>query len=458
MGQESLFSAALHTLDVTASTAQAWWARQGVLRAEALAGERLESLVAFARERSPFYSKRYAQLPPGAALRELPPVTRGELMAAFDDWSTDRAVNREGVEAFLADPGSIGGDYLGRYAVWKSSGTRGRPGIFVQDRHALAVYDALVCSRLDTGAWLEASPRAAAAGARAALVVATGDHYASIASWRHIERAWPHGAMRSFSVLDPLPELRAGLQEFRPAFLAAYPSMLRLLAAEQAAGRLSIAPALVWSGGEHLAPRHQKEIERAFGCPVVNEYGASECLSIASSCREGWLHVNADWVIVEPVDARLQPVPPGQESFAILVTNLANRVQPVIRYVLDDRVTLRAGPCPCASPLPALRVEGRTGELLRVRGAHGTVSLAPLALETVVEEAAGMQRFQVACRNPSHLSVRLERKGTWPRVARALRAWLDSQGAREVHLSLERRPAKIDPRSGKLSPVIVVPR
>src|SRR5690349_13270589 len=104
--------------------------------------------------------------------------------------------------------------------------------------------------------------------------------------------------------------------------------------------------------------------------------------------------------------------------------------------------------------MPAIRVEGRTGELFRVRGRHGLVQLSPLALETVIEEAAGVQRFQVACRNPVHLSVRLERKATWPRVGRALRAWLDTQGACDVRLSLERRRAKIDPRSGKLHRVI----
>ena len=72
--------------------------------------------------------------------------------------------------------------------------------------------------------------------------------------------------------------------------------MLALLADERKAGRLEIDPVGLWSGGECLPPSVRAEIEAAFGCPVVNEYGASECMSIAFGCDEGWLHVNADWV------------------------------------------------------------------------------------------------------------------------------------------------------------------
>ena len=100
--------------------------------------------------------------------------------------------------------------------------------------------------------------------------------------------------------MQPLPELVAGLNDYQPAFLASYPTMLSLLAEEAAANRLQIEPALPWSGGEYLSPAAQLQIERAFDCPLINEYGASECLSIAYGCDRGWLHVNADWTLLEP--------------------------------------------------------------------------------------------------------------------------------------------------------------
>ena len=84
---------------------------------------RLRDLVAFARLRSPFYRERYRHLPSDVTeLNRLPPVTKPELMANFDAWVTDPDVTRAGVEGFMADPGRVGRWYLGRYAVWNSSG------------------------------------------------------------------------------------------------------------------------------------------------------------------------------------------------------------------------------------------------------------------------------------------------------------------------------------------------
>ena len=72
------------------------------------------------------------------------------------------------------------------------------------------------------------------------------------------------------------------------------------------------------------------------------------------------LHVSADWYIFEPVDRNYRLVLRGEPSHTVLMTNLANRVQPLIRYDQGDSVTLRPDACPCGSPLPAIRVVGRT--------------------------------------------------------------------------------------------------
>jgi hypothetical protein len=53
---------------------------------------------------------------------------------------------------------------------------------------------------------------------------------------------------RGFSILQPLPKLVAALNEYRPAFLASYPTMLSLLAEEREAGRLEIEPVRLWRG------------------------------------------------------------------------------------------------------------------------------------------------------------------------------------------------------------------
>ena len=319
------------------------------------------------------------------------------------------------------------------------------PGIFVQDDDALATFDALMAQPPDP------APLAArygwpfvAHGGRAALVTATGDHFAGIASWRRLCRSSPWIAARDFSILDPLPRLVAALNAYRPTLLASYPTMLALLAAERKAGRLRIAPVALWSGGECLPPGTRADIEDAFGCRVANEYGASECMSIACGCREGSLHVNADWVVLEPVDDDYRPTPPGEPSRTVLLTNLANRVQPVIRYDLGDSVVAKPGPCACGSPLPAIQVEGRHDDVVALTAPDGrVVRLLPLALTTIVEEAAQVHRFQLVQSAADRLLLRLDRgderarQAAWRAAAGALRRYLTRQSLPNVRVDLD---------------------
>jgi phenylacetate-coenzyme A ligase PaaK-like adenylate-forming protein len=184
---------------------------------------------------------------------------------------------------------------------------------------------------------------------------------------------------------------------------------------------LHLTPAGLWAGGEVLSRSAHAAIEAAFECPLLNEYGASECLTIGHACRERVLHVNADWVVLEPVDRDYQPTPPGELSHTVLLTNLANFVQPIIRYDLGDRVRIRTAACACGSALPAIDVEGRCDDVATFPARDGTlVRLIPLALTTVIEEAAHVYRFQIVstrrivstCDSPLPIAaVRARRRG-----------------------------------------------
>jgi phenylacetate-coenzyme A ligase PaaK-like adenylate-forming protein len=121
-----------------------------------------------------------------------------------------------------------------------------------------------------------------------------------------------------------------------------------------------------------------------------------------------------------------------------------------------------AAPCPCGNPQPAIRIEGRTGATVALRHGSGReVRLAPLALGTVVEEAAGEHRFQIAQVAPDHLMVRFEpgaapaRAKTWRLARGALCAYLAAQSLPDVRVTLDRGPPRLDPRSGKLHCVVV---
>jgi phenylacetate-coenzyme A ligase PaaK-like adenylate-forming protein len=262
--------------------------------------------------------------------------------------------------------------------------------------------------------------------------------------------------METIGVTLPLPAIVEALERHDPAFVASYPTVLTLLAEEQIAGRLHLRLAGVWSGGEALSPTARALVEDAFGCPVHNEYGASECLSIGYACRLGAVHVNADYVVLEPVDKDGAPTPPGQLSHTALLTNLANAVQPIIRYDLGDRVREHVAPCPCGNPLPAIDLEGRAGDILALRTADGRmVKLPPLAVSTVIEDGGHIYRFQIVQDAADSLSLKVthaDRKRSADALD-ALRAYLGAHGLANVGVRLDAAEPQ-ESRDGKLRQVV----
>lgn len=85
---------------------------------------------------------------------------------------------------------------------------------------------------------------------------------------------------------------------------------------------------------------------------------------MAYDCGHGWLHLHADWLVLEPVTTDYAPVPAGELFDTVLLANLADRAQPLIRYDLGDRVRFSPDPCACGGPLLATRVEGRTNDVV----------------------------------------------------------------------------------------------
>ena len=336
--------------------------------------------------------------PRRTALQSLAPTGKAELMRQFERRVADPALTLPDLLALCADPQRIAEHYLGRYRVWESSGSTGQPGVFVQDDTAMAVYDALELARRDTprpwARWFDPFGLAE----RYAFVGAVGGHFASLVSVRRLCAAnpWLAARFRSFSILQPTPALVAELNAFRPSVVGTYPTAAALLADEARRGALRVPVQEVWTGGETLSPAQRHAIEQGLGCPLRNSYGASEFLPIAWECRHGQLHVNADWVILEPVDAAHRPTPPGQPSHTTLLTNLANHVQPLIRFDIGDSIRLPDAPCPCGCTLPVVQVLGRRDDVLRADGADGhPVTLLPLALTTVLEDDAGAFDFQL---------------------------------------------------------------
>jgi len=438
-------------------------ARSGAAALARTQALRLAALLKAAREGSPLYRRLLAGLDlDRVRLDELPATCKRALMDNFDDWVTDRGIHIEALQRFTRDPKLIATPYLGRYTVWESSGSSGEPGVFVQDEQAMAVCDALESLRRRVLRPLQRVFDPWLLGERIAFVGATSGHFASTVSIERLRRLSPVMAtrMKGISFLQPIGPLVAELQAFAPTVIATYPSAAVLLAQEQQAGRLKLRLNELWTGGETLSPAARRHAEQAFACPSSNSYGASEFLSMASECTRGSLHLNADWVILEPVDAQGHAMPPGQAGFTTLLTNLANHTQPLIRYDIGDRVAIHPFACACGSSLPVIDVQGRCDDTLRLGRPRGqVVSLLPLALTTVLEDEAGLFDFQLVQRGPCDLLLSTGLSGTVAEAALAkarsvLASFLTKQGANHVRIRTQADVACARAGSGKTQRVI----
>jgi putative adenylate-forming enzyme len=423
------------------------------------AQRRITALIAYARVASPYYARLYRKLPADASLQDLPPVSKQQLMDSFDEVVTQPVVTRRAVEDFIADPGRIGRSMMGRYGVWTSSGTTGTPGYFVHDPDAIAVYDALEAQRFRGLLSPTDLLRQLMEGDRYAMVAATDGHFAGVSTVERMRHwaPWMADAVRAFSLLQPCEQLLTQLNAYRPTILATYPTAAEMLAERQEAGQLRLRPREIWTGGEVLSEPTRQRVQRAFGCRVRSAYGASEFLPIAWECPHRQLHVNSDWVILEPVDRDGAPVEPGVRSQSVLLTNLANRVQPLIRYDLGDSITVHTRRCACGTHFPAVSVEGRCDDTLRLPGRRGgEVTCVPLALETVLEEGAGAHEFQLVQRRDGALTVHLgaQEHGRRGPVRAALRRYFDAVDVGPVEILMSRRGPVREPGSGKLRRVV----
>lgn len=425
----------------------------------ALQARRLNSLLASAARSSPLYKEILHSRQGANQLQDLPISHKADLMQQFDRWVTDPCLRLPELQRFVEDASRIADPFGGRYVVWESSGSSGEPGLFVQDGYAMAVYDALEALRRPVPAPWSSTLNPWGLGQRTAYIGATGGHFASIVSMRRIMRLNPclASSLHCVSFLQPTRALMRELDAIQPNIIATYPSLALVLAEEHRAQGLRLRPQEIWTGGENLSTAARSFICDTFDCPVIDSYGASEFFSLACECRSGSLHLNSDWAILEPVDTNGNVLPAGEFGSTTLLTNLANHVQPLIRYDIGDRVMLHTQACTCGSHLPVITVLGRDDDTIHL--GDESIAVLPLALCTVMEDDAQMFDFQIAQNGPSELLLRTGLCGDvalagLDRARIALEAYLAHIGAKGVQiLCRPDDPVQLG-RSGKVRRVV----
>jgi phenylacetate-coenzyme A ligase PaaK-like adenylate-forming protein len=401
--------------------------------------ERLRQLLGVAIRCSPFHRKRLAGVDPErfepSELGSLPVMTKAEMMASFDEVVTDRRLTRERIEAHLAATGEHPRRLEGRYLAIASGGSSGSKGAYVYEERALADF---VARGLVLGAPLHPGLKTCAS-----IVAPCATHIGRL-SMALVDG----GAFRVIPVAATLPlaQIVEHLNASRPDVLFGYPSLLLYLAQEQRAGRLAIRPARVTAGAEQMRPEVEAEITAAFGVPVVDRYAISEGLVGGRVPGAAGFSLASDLAIAELVDEENRPVPPGRPSARVLVTNLFNTVQPLIRYVLEDRLTRLADDPGHGHPVVA--VEGRS----YVTFVYPTARVHELTVRSPVIRAAGMADYQIR-QTPAGLDAQVQASGELDvaALAAALRGALIEAGLADPEVTVRSVDfLDRDPLSGKV--------
>ncbi len=154
-------------------------------------------------------------------------------------------------------------------------------------------------------------------------------------------------------------------EKIRPNVISSTPSVLAAWASRYTGPRLN----LVETTGEPLLYSERNLIEEAFGAPVYDAYGLTECVVGVECESHTGFHYWPDAVHVDILDPeRDVPVPPG-ESGEIVLTSFMQERLPIIRYRSGDRGRLLLFPCECGRALPRVFFEGRlTSSLSLPRG------------------------------------------------------------------------------------------
>lgn len=277
-------------------------------------------------------------------LAQWPTMNKALMLEHFDTMNTAGIELAPAMEAAMAAERSR--DFtpaVGDITVGLSSGTSPQRAVFTVSPREKAQWAGVMLAK--------ALPDGLFSGERVALFLrANSNLYTAVRS--------PWLTFAFYDLFQPFDALCAELVAYRPSVIVAPAQVLRQLALGVIEGRLALAPKKVISVAEVLEAQDRALIVQAFGA-VHEIYQATEGF-LASSCEHGVLHLNEEYVHVEP-----QWLDEQQRRFVPVITDFTRITQPIVRYRLDDILLARATPCPCGRVTRAIDgIEGRCDDML----------------------------------------------------------------------------------------------
>ena len=294
--------------------------------------------------KSPYF-KSFIHLP----FSQWPFMNKQIMMNNFDEINTAHLKKDELFQcALLSEQSKDFSLKIGIYSVGLSSGTSGSRGLFVVSPVEQQLWAGSVLAKM--------LPKGLFSKERIALFLRANNHL-----YQSINSHWL--SLNFFGLFQNFQQQLASLIQYQPTIIVAPAQVLCAMAKEKLAGNLEISPYKVISVAEVLEPQDKLLLKKAFGC-IGEIYQATEGF-LATTCSHGTLHLNEEFIIIEPEWL-------DENRFVPIITDFSRQTQPIIRYRLDDILVRDNQPCQCGSPNMAIsHIEGRKDDQIILKNFQG---------------------------------------------------------------------------------------
>ncbi|WP_434777864.1 F390 synthetase-related protein [Neisseria sp. Ec49-e6-T10] len=306
--------------------------------------KKLDDFKQYIVKHSPYF-RQFQHLP----ISQWPIMNKASMMDHFDQMNTKGLCKKTLLAC--AQKSERSRDFspkVGQYSVGLSSGTSGQRGLFVVSPKEQHIWAGGVLAKM--------LPQGLFAGERVALFLRADNNL-----YHSVNNRWL--SLSFFDLLANFSDQLSQLETYQPTIIVAPAQVLRALALAKLHGELRIKPKKVISAAETMEAHDKALLQRVFS-EVSEVYQATEGF-IAATCTHGTLHLNEEFIHVEPQWL-------DKERFMPIITDFTRTTQPIIRYRLDDVLVQKNSPCPCGSKTRAIAyIEGRHDDQLLLDTPNG---------------------------------------------------------------------------------------
>jgi putative adenylate-forming enzyme len=344
----------------------------------------LNKIVFYAKSHSPFYQETLKKNEVNSleSFHQMPKTNKKIMMENFSVLNTCGLILDDVMSYALEKEKNK--DYLGyyqnKYVIGLSSGTSGNKGIYITPKSMTKRLPGVFLAR--SGLSLKDLPMKILFCLR---VFSQGFNDINA----------PLIKLNYMSTMTPVEEIIASINQNQINILMAPPSLIRLFLPFKEKILVSFKKIITYA--EVLEKEDKLQFEKAFKTKVIEIYQASEG-QIASACRLGNLHINEDLVYIEIYDENQTLIDqPNVVGHQMVLTNLINFAQPLIRYEMNDMIILDE-PCPCGSHFRTIKkILGRHDDLIYFYNSKNEQKIVfpDLFSRWIITESDHIREFQV---------------------------------------------------------------